>query len=82
MGDAGADGRLHKEFSVFDCDAHVNDPPEIWSEYVPAADRDAVRAFYWHDEQQTIVNGRSLVLGARAATSGRCSTRSSWPARR
>lgn len=63
MGDAGADGRLHKEFPVFDCDAHVNDPPEIWSEYVPAADRDAVRAFYWHDEQQTIVNGRSLVLG-------------------
>ena len=26
-----------KAFSVFDCDAHVNDPNEIWSRYVEHA---------------------------------------------
>ena len=56
-------GRLTKSFPVFDCDAHINDPLEIWSEYVAEADKEAVKSFYWQDEKQTILNGRSLVLG-------------------
>jgi predicted TIM-barrel fold metal-dependent hydrolase len=60
------DALLTKTFPVFDCDAHINDPLEIWSEYVADADREAVRAFYWQDEHQTILNGRSLVLGGQS----------------
>jgi len=55
--------RLTKSFPVFDCDAHINDPLEIWSEYVAEADKEAVKSFYWQDEKQTIVNGRSFVIG-------------------
>jgi predicted TIM-barrel fold metal-dependent hydrolase len=54
---------LTKSFPVFDCDAHVNDPLEIWSKYVAKADREAVKSFYWQDEKQTILNGRTLVMG-------------------
>ena len=53
---------LRKSFPVFDCDAHVNDPLEIWTKYVSPADREAVRSFYWQDEKQTILNGRTLVM--------------------
>lgn len=56
-------GRLTKAFPVFDCDAHINDPLEIWSEYVAKRDVEAVKGFYWQDEKQTILNGRSLVMG-------------------
>jgi len=27
-------GRVTKTFPVFDCDAHINDPNEIWTTYV------------------------------------------------
>src|SRR5262245_1317436 len=54
---------LAKSFPVFDCDAHINDPLEIWSKYVADADREAVKSFYWQDERQTLLNGRSLVMG-------------------
>ncbi len=54
---------LSKSFPVFDCDAHVNDPLEIWTKYVAAADREAVKSFYWQDEKQTLLNGRTLVMG-------------------
>ena len=30
----GAKGRT-KEFSVFDCDSHIYEPPEIWDKYIP-----------------------------------------------
>ena len=33
------DPRMTKDFSVFDCDAHVNDPLEIWEEYRPEGHR-------------------------------------------
>ncbi|NRA00548.1 MAG: amidohydrolase family protein [Myxococcales bacterium] len=55
--------RLRKTFPVFDCDAHINDPLEIWTEYVAEADREAVKGFYWQDESQTLLNGRTLVMG-------------------
>ena len=59
-------GRLTKSFPVFDCDAHINDPLEIWSEYVAEEDLEAVRGFYWQDEHQAILNGRSSVMGGQS----------------
>lgn len=55
-------GRVRKSFSVFDCDAHINDPLQIW-DYVPASDRDLVRATYWRDERQARLNGTTRVGG-------------------
>src|SRR2546425_10234790 len=55
--------RLTKSFPVFDCDAHINDPNEIWSEYIEPEYRDLVRQAYWKDEHQTVLNGRAVVIG-------------------
>ncbi len=57
---------MRKTFAVFDCDAHVNDPREIWTEYLEPAYRDAVRRAYWQEEHQTILNGRTIVIGGQA----------------
>jgi predicted TIM-barrel fold metal-dependent hydrolase len=58
-----ARGPTRKSFPVFDCDAHINDPYEIWSKYVEPAYRDLVRRSYWQDEKQAILNGRTVVIG-------------------
>ncbi len=55
--------RIKKTFPVFDCDAHINDPLEIWTKYVEPQDRDLVKRSYWKDERHTILNGRTEVLG-------------------
>jgi predicted TIM-barrel fold metal-dependent hydrolase len=49
-----------KNFPVFDCDSHVVEPPAVWDEYVPAADRDWVKSqFCFHtDTDQLMINGR------------------------
>ncbi len=39
--------RVTKTFPVFDCDAHINDPDEIWTEYVEPEYREVVRRSYW-----------------------------------
>ena len=63
----GADGaRLTKDFAVFDCDAHINDPNEIWTEYLEPRYRDLVRQAYWKDEHQAVLNGRTPVIGGAA----------------
>jgi predicted TIM-barrel fold metal-dependent hydrolase len=59
--------RLVKRFPIFDCDAHINDPDEIWSQYVEPRFRDLVRQTYWKDEHQAILNGRSAVIGGGAS---------------
>jgi uncharacterized protein len=59
-------GPLRKDFAVFDCDAHVNDPRAIWTDYVEPEYRDAVRRAYWQEERQTILNGRTVVIGGQA----------------
>jgi predicted TIM-barrel fold metal-dependent hydrolase len=59
-------GPVRKDFAVFDCDAHVNDPRAIWSEYLEPEYRDAVRHAYWQEDNQTILNGRSVVIGGQA----------------
>jgi predicted TIM-barrel fold metal-dependent hydrolase len=58
--------RITKRFPVFDCDAHINDPDEIWSKYVDPRYRDVVRQTYWKDEHQALLNGRTTVIGGGA----------------
>ena len=44
MSENGETGALiSKSFPVFDCDAHVNDPEEIWSKYVPESQKELVQ---------------------------------------
>ena len=50
---------MRKTFPVFDCDAHINDPIEIWTQYVEPEYRDLVKQSYWRDNRQTIINGRA-----------------------
>ncbi len=38
---------MRKNFAVFDCDAHINDPVEIWEKYVEPKDRELVKRAYW-----------------------------------
>src|SRR5262249_2024880 len=66
MSDTNGERRLTKTFPVFDCDAHINDPNEIWSRYVEPEYRDLVRRSYWKDERQAVLNGRSPVIGGAA----------------
>jgi uncharacterized protein len=54
--------RLTKSFPVFDCDAHINDPKQIW-DYVPASKKELVRNTYWRDETTGWLNGDTAVLG-------------------
>ena len=56
---------VRKDFSVFDCDAHINDPRAIWSEYLEPEYREAVKRAYWQEDNQTILNGRTLVIGGQ-----------------
>lgn len=55
--------KLRKNFAVFDCDAHVNDPLEIWEKYVEADYRELVRQAYWNYPGYAILNGRQTVAG-------------------
>ena len=57
---------MRKNFAVFDCDAHINDPRSIWTEYLEPEFREAVRNGYWQEDNQTILNGRAVVIGGQA----------------
>jgi predicted TIM-barrel fold metal-dependent hydrolase len=61
------DGRLEKSFPVFDCDAHINDPLEIWTDYVEPEYRDAVKGAYWRDGKQAVLNGRTVVISGASS---------------
>jgi uncharacterized protein len=54
---------MHKTFPVFDCDAHINDPFEIWAQYVEPEYRELVKRCYWQDEKQALLNGRTVCIG-------------------
>jgi len=58
--------RVTKTFPVFDCDAHINDPDAIWTDYVEPQYRELVRRSYWKDEHQAVLNGRTPVIGGAA----------------
>ncbi len=53
---------LTKNFPVFDCDAHVNDPLDIWEKYVPESEKELVRATYWRDDYAGWLNGTTRVI--------------------
>lgn len=40
-----------KEFPVVDCDGHIYEPEELWTDYVEAAYRDDVRAALWREDR-------------------------------
>jgi uncharacterized protein len=54
--------RLAKRFPVFDCDAHINDPMQIW-EYVPASKQELVRDTYWRGDDSALLNGEPTMGG-------------------
>ena len=54
---------LKKTFPVFDFDAHINDPIDIWDKYVEPEYREAVRNTYWRDDDHAVLNGRTEVMG-------------------
>jgi predicted TIM-barrel fold metal-dependent hydrolase len=59
--------QLVKNYPVFDCDAHINDPLEIWDKYVEADYRDLVKQSYWNTAGRAILNGRAMVTGGHDA---------------
>jgi predicted TIM-barrel fold metal-dependent hydrolase len=59
--------QLVKNYPVFDCDAHINDPLEIWDKYVEADYRDLVKQSYWNTPGGAILNGRAMVTGGHDA---------------
>jgi predicted TIM-barrel fold metal-dependent hydrolase len=58
---------LSKGFAVFDCDAHVNDPPEIWEKYVEPGERELVKQAYWRDKTGGMLNGKWRVISGAEA---------------
>ena len=48
---------------MFDFDAHINDPIDIWDKYVEPEYREAVRNTYWRDDDHAVLNGRTEVMG-------------------
>jgi predicted TIM-barrel fold metal-dependent hydrolase len=54
--------RLTKSFPVFDCDAHINDPEQIW-DYVPESQQELVRNTYWRGDDEAWLNGTTPVMG-------------------
>jgi predicted TIM-barrel fold metal-dependent hydrolase len=65
-----ATARMTKDFAVFDCDAHVNDPLDIWERYVPESKRDLVRDTYWCTRGGAWVNGTTVVGGGQIVGGG------------
>ena len=54
--------RLTKSYPVFDCDAHINDPEQIW-DYVPDSQKELVRNTYWRGDAEAWLNGDTPVMG-------------------
>ena len=66
-----------KSFSVFDCDSHVVEPPEVWDEYVPARVRAWVKSqFHFHTDTETLlINGRAVPASRERANAAEVG----WP---
>ncbi|HKY07052.1 MAG TPA: hypothetical protein VJQ55_02375, partial [Candidatus Binatia bacterium] len=49
-----------KDFSVFDCDSHIYEPPEIWDKYIPQNNRDFAKTHFYRDADRLFLvrNGR------------------------
>jgi hypothetical protein len=53
---------LTKDYSVFDCDAHVTETTDLWN-YLSEKELEVVRPYWWHDGPYLIVNGDRLTFG-------------------
>ena len=73
--------RLTKSFSVFDCDAHINDPMGIW-DYVPESQKELVRNTYWRGDAEAWLNGDHTGDGRRQRGTSPATTPSASRARR
>jgi predicted TIM-barrel fold metal-dependent hydrolase len=62
--------RMRKSFPVFDCDAHINDPVEIWENYVEPKDRELVGRAYWCGGATGFINERQMVMSGNSEGSG------------
>ena len=57
-----ASNRITKDFSVFDCDSHIVEPPAVWDEYVPQKQRAWIKTqFCFHTDTDLLhINGRAV----------------------
>jgi uncharacterized protein len=62
--------RISKPFPVFDCDAHINDPIEIWDKYVEPEYREVVRRAYWCKGASGFINERQMVISGNSEAGG------------
>ncbi len=65
-----AQATMRKKYPVFDCDAHINDPLEIWEKYVPESQKELVRNAYWRTDDECWINGTQWVFGGGPADFG------------
>jgi hypothetical protein len=61
---------LTKNFPVFDCDAHINDPLEIRDKYVQPEYRELDTASFLASEDSALMTGRVLVVDAGTVMPG------------
>ena len=55
-----AKGRV-KNFPVFDCDSHIYEPPEIWDEYIPKANREFAKTHFYRNADQLFLVRNSRI---------------------
>ena len=55
-----AKGRT-KNFSVFDCDSHIYEPPEIWDKYIPQKNRDFAKTHFYRDSDRLFLVRNSRI---------------------
>ena len=55
-----AQGRT-KNFSVFDCDSHIYEPPEVWDKYIPQKNRDFAKTHFYRDSDRLFLVRNSRI---------------------
>ncbi len=55
-----AQGRT-KNFSVFDCDSHIYEPPEVWDKYIPRKNRDFAKTHFYRDSDRLFLVRNSRI---------------------
>lgn len=55
-----AKGRT-KNFSVFDCDSHIYEPPEVWDKYIPQKNRDFAKTHFYRDADRLFLVRNSRI---------------------
>ena len=55
-----AKGR-NKTFSVFDCDSHIYEPPEIWDKYIPKNQQYFAKTHFYRDADRLILVRNSKI---------------------